>query len=492
MKKQHWFLKILLVLILCGLAGTALAAFLFLKNPDPSSASAKIEFTFNGSTDATAPNGLIYSINELSSDEVLNTALTSAGMSDRYTVDEVRSGLRIAGQYPSDLLDKVNNFISLINFDANQSNLFSTFNPTLFNVTLYNRFDSDISESDQTKLLESIMSTYKGYFRENYGASLNLDTFNSSFDSTSYDYIQQLEILEQQIRLISDFSLEMYRRAPTFMLNGVNFNDIAVRLQNLSTSSIPQLSANMFLNSLAKNPQRLLNQYQFSLRNLVYELETKQKNLNNLDTLIASFERNGIVYLSANNSFTKIDGNSSLTYNTLNELKNKLISDISEVTANITLYQTRMNDMSKLSNIAKTESEHTNSEINDTGTAASADPITLDNLTETIEAAEGVSGRQIGILQRQIDSISSEKDRIVADFQALLTAYSDQQINDGTVTVSDIKYTTPSLVSIDFIKKAIKTAFPFCVAGFILCILSMLPELKKRYSWETLSKDEAA
>ena len=56
----------------------------------------------------------------------------------------------------------------------------------------------------------------------------------------------------------------------------------------------------------------------------------------------------------------------------------------------------------------------------------------------------------------------------------MLDAYTAQEVNERTVSVSGLKYKTPSFFSGAFVVEAIKTVVPLCVVGFLTCILLLI------------------
>ena len=71
-------------------------------------------------------------------------------------------------------------------------------------------------------------------------------------------------------------------------------------------------------------------------------------------------------------------------------------------------------------------------------------------------------------LEAAIHSLVTESDAILAEFKAMLQAYSSQKINELTVTVTKYVYKTPALLSGAFIKKVIMTAGPIMAIGFMV------------------------
>ncbi|MBQ9008332.1 MAG: hypothetical protein IJ088_03255 [Clostridia bacterium] len=461
MTKRSYIRIVIVIVILCGLLGTGIAAFLFSRNPGPSTASSSIEFTFAGSAESIAPNGTRYNPEDMRNDDILRQALVTAGLDSRYTPEQVRTSLKVSGVYPADFIDQVKSFRSLLDFQSSSGNILSNYHSTQFSVVLTNDFDKSIDASSQKSLLDAILTAYVSYFRQTFGSYLDTGFYENLFAGTEADLIHQLEAIDQEIANLSLYAEEMTERAPDLKLGGRGFDDINIRLQNLSDSTVSQLKANLQVNALAKNPQRLLNQYESTLQRLSLQLEAQKQHLESLDRLIASFERNGTIYLSTTVSTTALDGNSSLTYDKLIETRSKLTEKITSTSKQVATYQ------EWIANLAR----------EDQSESADADPFS----TDEVEAVDALSESQISTFQLQINSIRETLGQIVTDFKALLTAYNDEQINEDTVAVTAIRYEAPSLISLNFVKKAIKTSAPFCAAGFILCIILLLPKMKQRH-----------
>ena len=472
MTKRSYIHIVIIILVLCGLLGTGIAAFLFTSNPDPTTASASIEYTFVGSAESTAPNGVRYNPENIRNDNILEQALITAGLDSKYTPGQIRSSLKVSGIYPQDFVDQVKSFRSLLDYNASSDSILSNYHPTQYNVVLTNEFDSSISASAQSNLLDAILSTYFTAFKRTFGSHLDETIYNDLFSDPNADFIPQLDAIEQEISELSLYAQEMAERSPDLKINGRGFEDVVLRLQHISGTTISQLKANLQVNALAKNPQRLLNQYDFLLRRLLVQLEAEKQHLENLDRLIASFERNGNIYLTSASSTTTLNGNSSLTYDKLIEIRHELTEKISSISSDASTYQKWINNLS---------SNKQNNPENSFAASDSADELTLADIPQSTDAVDAVSTNQIASFQLQINTIRQSLNQTISEFKALLDAYNDQEINPGTVTISRILYKAPSFLSIAFLKQAIKTSAPFCAAGIILCIVILMPKMKKRY-----------
>ena len=494
-QKTHWLRNTLCVLIACGILGTILSAVLFLADPEKPFASASVQFSFDGAAEGIAPNGYAFGISAVASDEVLEKALADAEMSDRYTVEAIRGQIETSGVYPDDIVKQMMTYESLLDFSANRTLTLSDYHPTLYTVKLNNGFDPKISKSDLEKLLHAIMDSYKAYFSEVYTAGKN--AVQIGYNLEEYDYPQQLTILSRTMEDAIAYADEMYEKEPALRLNGQGFNDISVRLHSLIDTDISKLSADITMNALTKNTSRLITQYNYEIRSLTNELNKKNDQLARLDALIASYDKNEIIYLSTADSLTKIDGNSSETYDSLVASRREVADEITTINSQIANYRLLLADLSKedtAEEASKTTAAAATSSVVSTGTESdsiespegdsSTEEITVPELTQEeleamVKAAEENSAKQIAALETNIAAVVAKREAVMKDFADLIQLYNDKYVNDATVSVFGYQYKAPSLLSGAFIKQVIKTAGVFCVIGFIVCMILLIISRRK-------------
>ena len=471
-KKTHWLRNTLLILLACGIVGLVLSAVLFFGKPSPIYASATLVFTFDGATTGIAPNGTCFDIKDILRDEVLSQGLKNASLDERYTPEQIRPNLVACGVYPDDMAEQIMHYESLLNFTASRELTIGDYHPTTFDIALYNDFDKSISKADLMLLLQGIMDAYRAYFSQVY--AYNIDTDLTLFSLDEYDYPQQLQILEERLTTVSSYAQELYEKDPTFRWNGKGFNDISVQLNTLIDSNITRLNADLTINALTKNPKRLLTQYQFELRNLNNQLDKQNLALAKLDKLIESYEKNEVLYLSTSESLTKIDGNSSETYDTLMGRRKSLANDITNINYQINLYQLRLSDLLGESKNVTVDTSSADAAAEPTGEGQSnaADSASIPDISEAdLAAAERKKEARQAQLEAAIQYLVTESDAIFSDFKVMLQVLSNQKINDLTVTVTRYAYKAPSLLSSAFIKKAILTTGPIVTIGFMVCVV---------------------
>ena len=479
-KKTHWLRTTIIVLVICGIAGLALTSVLFFGNPDPTYASATMEFTFDGAADGIAPNGNAFDISGIASEEVLTAALKEASLDGSYTAEQLRDSLVVRGVYPEDMAEKVKSYESLLNFTANRETAVGDFHPTTFDIMLYDSFDPNISQGNLEKLVKGITTAYRAYFDEVYANGLEPD--NLLFTLDDYDYPQQLLILQGHYEDMAGYASEMYEREPAFRMNSVGFNDISVRLNNLINSDITRLNADLTMNALTRDTARLLTQYQFEIHDLNIRLDKQTQRLKKLDALVDAYDKNEILYLSTSDSLTKIDGNSSETYDALINERKSVADGITDINSQIATYQLMLSDLLKDNQssskvIAATTTAPTSEE--ESVTAEEVVQMTDEEIAEAAAEAERLAKAQTNALEKDIDTLVEKGNGIITDFKAMLSAYNEQEINDMTISVIKYDYKAPKVLSGDFIKMAIKVAGPVCAIGFMLCMVMIIFSRRK-------------
>jgi len=467
-RKTHWFRLTLLVLIVCGVAGVILAVVQFRHNPDRTYASSTVQFSFKGAGEGRAPNGYNYDVSAFTSDEVLNEALQGAGLENTYTAEDIRANLLVTGQYPENVVQQMTRYVSLLDANADNQVSLGDYRATEYSVRLYNDFDRNIPKDQLNDLLSRIIYAFRARFIQQYSPSLNQTEVLA--DLTGYDYTQQLTEISEMAAQQSRYAEEMDELDPSFRFNGKSFGDLTVRYTALN-SEMDRLNATIILNALSKDQARLKGQYEMEIRTLTIEQEALAEELERINEMVQKYEKDSIIYVSADNALRQVASTSSSTYDSLVKKQNSLKDDIAANNALIAQYTSRLADMEKTAaqtGAAETKSEEAAGTLLTEAETAGADITAAVPLTAEEEAQLQAD------LEKRIEALMAKKDQIQQDFIDMLKAYSDQEINERTISATAVKYDAPSLLSVRFAVQAVETALPFCVCGFALCLILLI------------------
>ena len=493
--KTTWLRRTIIVLVVCAIVGLALTAALFFGKPDKTTASANIQFTFEGAPEGLAPNGRPFNVSEIASDEVLTAALREAGLEGAYTPEQLRLCLTAKGVYPKDMTDQVTSYASLLDFTTSRSAELGDYHPTVFDVTLSSDFDKSISQDKLVALMQNILVAFRNRFAQVYANGLQTDSL--LFNLEQYDYPQQLEILQNHYGMISAYALEVYEWKPTFRWQGVGFNDISVRLNSLINSDIGRMNADLTMNALAKDTVRLLTRYQFEIRELSNQLQKQTEHLKKMDAIIDNYKKNVIIYLSTADTLTKIDGNTSATYDALIERRQEMADDIADINSRISEYQLKLAALigedafaDQQANVISVEADAVSAaadaasveaDAGQTPDQALADAVemTEEEIAKAAEDAERETQAQKDALEKNLSTLVEKGQVILNDFKAMLEAFNQEQINELNLAATSVRYDAPRVLSGAFAKKAIMVAGPICTLGFLACMLMIFISRKR-------------
>lgn len=487
-RKTHWFRTTLLVLIACGLAGTVLAAFRFSADAPAAYASAKIQFSFEKASEGIAPDGKVFDLSGLTSEEIITAGLEGAGLQDGYTADQIRECLTVSGEYPETYLEQMTRYVSLLTGGADTEQTVSAgFRPTQYTVQLSSSFNRNISPEKLTELLTKILEVYRANFIREHAVPLPSEFLEKKLND--FDYSQQLEILSETSAQRQRYAEEMETVTEDFSWGGLSFGDIVVRYQALD-SEIDRLNAQITLNVISRDRDRLQKRYEMEIRDQKVRLESLKDELEKIEELVKDYEKEGIIYVSSNGTLQKVESNTSTTYDQLVTKRKEVADSIASVNARIALYQGRLDDMTggeteTAGDAAKTEAAapapETEAPAAETAageTSASEEEI----LSAAEEAAEIAVSEQTEedvarlneAMEQRIARLLEKKAAADAQFSELLEAYSAQKMNESTVTLTAAKLTAPKYLSGAFVKQVLKTAGPFCALGLMVCLALMI------------------
>lgn len=461
MRKKKWLKITLLTLAACAVAGIILAVILFNANPARTSASASIQFSFKGAAEGVAPNGYRFDLNGFTSEEVLGAALTDTGLQDKYTTDQIRENLLVSGVYPENIVQQMTGYESLLTGDAGKVSA-ADYHATLYSVTLYNDFDKSISRENLEKILANIMTEFRTQFEKTYSVFLAEDSLLANL--TGYDYPQQLELLQSSVSRYESFAKQLAEEHSDFLEDGEGFADIAVRYEMLRTSDLERLSGIVTMNALSVDQDRIVAQYENQIKVLEIQLKELAQEAKDTEELISRYNKDDIIYVSTAETLQQVSGNSTQTYDTLVDRRRGIEESIAD--KNKELAQIRL----KLSDIRGEET--TNVIPSDSEEASQDDSVIQSNNEGT--ASDDSRETQKSVVEKGIASAVKKLASITDGFSAMLKAYSDQEMNDGTVAILNAKYTTPKYLSGSFIKQLIMAAGPICALGLMVCLFIMV------------------
>ena len=445
MAKQHkrglgkWSLLIIAIIL-----GIILSLVNFLAvNPSREYVSARIELLYDGAADGLAPNGEKFSIDNLKDEAILSAALEECGLADKISLEELSRNIVIRGAYPSNIIDQIKSFKSLLTADPTREVSLKEYHPTTFSATIYNEFSSKIESSKLRSLMSAILDKYKTYYVGLYDAGMDSDTLSAIYNIEDYDYAQTIKLMRTRLNIIQRYAGDLYTREPSFMdENNNTFDVLSTKVDTLVNNDIQGLSANITINALSKDTERLIGQYEYEVKVLGFQTEALNEYLEKLNALIDSYKKDSTIYMSSGDSVITVEGNSEETYESL--VDNKVA--VTNLLASI-----------------KTQIDDYNGLIEDLKTGMG---------TRDTEAATKR-------MESQLESTWAKITALKADFDALAAKYNEKFVSQNDVRIGEVKYHGNSVASTAYIKTLFKSEAPLCALALIVIFaIGLVQEIK--------------
>lgn len=442
------FLRYLLVLIIAGVAGMILACIIFFtSNGKDRFATATIEFNYDGAAKNLTPTGEKFSISALTEDKVIEAALRELGLYDRYNAADIRNSCVVNPYYPENLLEQIREYDSLFDFNTSREVLMNEYYPTIYSLNVYDDFDPSISEQTLSEICYGMAEEFKKEFIQKNVYEYDTTSVEKMLIVEKYDYLQQAKIISNKVEMLRKYAEYLSKKKSDFRYNGLSFKDICMKCDDLDSNGVGKVKALISLNALSKSPALLKQQYRYDILFQKAKLKNSKASFEQLDRLIDGYQLDDIIYLDGDEGFTKLESNSSDTYDELLDRRQKLSGRLSEISANIESLELSLEDMKN---------------------ADASSPMNA----EVEKKLTGVCG-QLAVLEDT--------------FREMIASYNDSLVSDADIEIYDNQLYSPKVLSGDFMKQAVKCAGPFCVLALIGCLLHCIVcEIKKYKSGTVL------
>ena len=430
------------LLILAIILGLILSLLNFLViNPSKEYVSSGFILLHSGAEKGEAPNGQPYSVSVIQSEDFLKDVLDKTGLSNKLTVEELLDNMAVRGSYPSNIIEQIKSWDSLLTSDPTRVVSLSEYYPTTYGISIYNEFKNKLSKTELTGLLSTLISEYTDRYQKLYGAGVEWDKLGDVFDTESRDYAQAVDLLSVKCDLVDKHSQALYEVKQTFEKDGTTFLALSTRAKSILSSDLQSLSAMITLNAMSKDTETLRQKYVYEDDIQIRKLNALTQELKQVEELIESYEKDATLYLGSNDNVIEVKGNSKETYEKLIDEKTRLAAELNETRITISDIESRIADID-----------------------ANAEGSLIDG----------------SVLEKAIASASKKIDALVADFDALAQAYNEEYASTSSIRETAIKYHGRSLASGAFVKTVIKSEAPLCAAALVvILIIGLVKELKK-------------
>ena len=281
-------------------------------------------------TDLTSPDGTELDLNQITSSHVLNEALNGLELSHPVTLANLRSNIRINKILTEDSRRQQEVAASMIQDKNNAAytqvqEIKLTYN-NQFVVSLTNGFgDEDsrvkyeLTDSELRLILERILTAYNDYLVNTYADLMLPEDEVSVIDTENLDILESLDLLRTAVTNLHDYcdakpdTVKAYRSRHT----GRSLTDLIANLDLAREVNVDYLYAYVYTNSIVKNRDTMIVNYQYQLRNAQAELDVLNENIATTQTILDNYKNDQIFVSMQESDTTKSTQTTTDYYNNL-------------------------------------------------------------------------------------------------------------------------------------------------------------------------------
>ncbi len=301
------------IILLCFAIGLlAPYSILLIKDKTPS-VSAVVTYQYSAASEGKNPDGSNLDVNILKSSNIISSALKSTHLSkdisasavaqnifiSRMLTDGSKKSLEIMQKMDEATIDmqepeKYVDFINSMNTGSYRDQ---------YIVTLQNDFGTDESSvslngDEMASLLNNIIDEYEKYFFETYDVFSLPDNTIDDISVEELDYIEWLDNMDNILDSLSSYCTnEAHGRFLNYRskIDGLSFADINRMINLVKSARVDYLYAYVYYNGMAKDKERIITRFEYSLRNLNHSLAVIEENISNGASLIENYQTGNIL-----------------------------------------------------------------------------------------------------------------------------------------------------------------------------------------------------
>jgi hypothetical protein len=351
-RRRKLYAFVMAVAICIGLLAGFVKIFIGQVKKEDCYAQAVLTLQFDGIEDGLDPNGASFDINKLKSPNVIQEALDNIGETS-FSVDSIRQNISIEGIIPEDAVERITVIkeMSVDNISNYEKILDVSYFPSQYVVYLYQQ--KGMSASQNKEILNAILDSYKEYFLDTYANTAVLTVTSNLLDYDSYDYQESIDMISSQIEIMQNYVNERMEQAPDFRASstGLSFGDIATSLSTIDEVDLPNLSAYVESITLTKDKERLVEYYNYRIKDYNMQMSEIESNLTTVQNTIDNYVKDPVVIVSSQESTQELT-QSNEYYDSLVEQKITLSKDMASL-------NTKLNETYRLLNaISNSDTEN--------------------------------------------------------------------------------------------------------------------------------------
>lgn len=350
-KLKKYFLPWIIIATLLAVSLFGVFAFKSFTSKPP--LTALVGFTYSGIEKGLDPAGKTFDANTLKSPEVIGEALTELDM-DIEKVEKIRKNVKISGIIPSDAIDRLTVYNSLMSqvtngsLGAAQALLETSYYPTQYKVE-FSYGSTGLSKDDAVQVMNTMLDKYRDYFYRTYGYNKTLGAAVSTVNYADYDYIEAVDLFRSTLNTLSKYLRELSNSDKTHFrsVTGYTFDDLYQSAQTISNLDLDKITSYVTSNNLTNDKAASIAFYDYRIESLNRQKDRITESLNAVKAATAEYQKDVLLVMqNADGTGSQVTQGSD-KYDSLVQQNVNLSAELAETKKDIGYYTSRKNALEK-------------------------------------------------------------------------------------------------------------------------------------------------
>ncbi len=274
-KKYAVEIIIFLILLTVGL-------YIVLRQIQTYTAEMVIEYVYSGAENGFAPDGTDLDAGGIYSSNIISQVMDNLELDpSRYSLDQIRAAV-VVEEIADESVDTVN---EALNMEGESSDLQST----KYSVTY--RVGSADGADMARAILDEIIDVYFTEFSKQYINTSSVINSTSNINASSYDYIEQMELIESALeRTINNLS-NRATADPEFYSSetGYSFNELVTKFSILQNTQVDSLYSYILNHRVTKDLDVLLAKYEERVQTYELAQESNRVRMEEVEQILDAY-----------------------------------------------------------------------------------------------------------------------------------------------------------------------------------------------------------
>lgn len=371
-KLKKYFLPWIIIAAMLGALIVSLKTVETIRNKPP--ITALVSFSYKGVEKGLDPDGRTFDVNTLKTPEVIKNALTELDI-DLENLEGVRQNIRISGIIPSDAIDRITMYQSVVeksqngNLPAAEAVLDVSYFPTQYEVT-FNYGKTGLSKDKAVQVLNTTLEKYRDYFYKQYGYNDTLGAAVSTIKYSDYDYPEAVDLFRSTLSTLAKYINGISNADTTHFRSsdGYTFDDLYETIKTIRSLDLDKAESLITVNNITKNKQDSIDYYQFRIESLTRQKDADEESYRAVVSAKESYEKDKLLLVQNGEGTNQEISKNSEEYDRLVQKEVNLAAEIAETRQQINFYESRKEALNKASNCTPAQMEDMEKRLSDVDT----------------------------------------------------------------------------------------------------------------------------